>query len=148
VYPLPDPGGGLGVHFTLDLAGAGRFGPDTEPLPPETSPDDVDYSVDPGKAAVFEAAVRRYWPDLPEGSLVPGYAGVRTKVLDPGSGKNSNESSPSRGSSMGEADFLVWGSEGHGTNGMVHMLGIESPGLTASLALAEDAAGKALGQMG
>ena len=141
VYPLPDPRGGLGVHFTLDLAGAGKFGPDTEPLPPETSPDDVDLSVDPGKAAAFEAAVRRYWPGLPEGALDPGYAGIRTKVfkgLAPGN-------DPGNGSSR-EADFLVWGPEGHGARGIVHMLGIESPGLTASLALAEDAADKALGQ--
>jgi L-2-hydroxyglutarate oxidase LhgO len=118
VYPVPEPGG-LGVHVTLDLGGRARFGPDVEWV------DRIDYSVDPRRAERFYAAIRRYWPGLPEGALEPGYAGIRPKI-----------------SGRGEppADFVVQGPREHGVAGLVHMYGIESPGLTASLALADDVA--------
>jgi L-2-hydroxyglutarate oxidase LhgO len=118
VYPVPEPGG-LGVHVTLDLAGRARFGPDVEWV------DAIDYRVDPARAARFYAAIRRYWPGLPDGALAPGYAGIRPKI-----------------SGRGEppADFVVQGPRAHGVPGLVHLFGIESPGLTASLALADDVA--------
>jgi len=118
VYPVPEPGG-LGVHVTLDLAGRARFGPDVEWI------DAIDYRVDPARAERFYAAIRRYWPGLPDGALAPGYAGVRPKI-----------------SARGEpaADFVVQGPSAHGVPGLVHLFGIESPGLTASLALADDVA--------
>ncbi len=115
IYPAPVPGG-LGVHLTIDLGGQARFGPDVEWV------DRVDYDVDPRRADVFYAAVRRYWPDLPDGALLPGYAGVRPKISGPGE--------PAQ-------DFLVQGPRAHGVAGLVNLFGIESPGLTASLALAE-----------
>jgi len=116
VYPVPEPGG-LGVHLTLDLAGRARFGPDVEWT------DRIDYAVDPLRAERFYAAIRRYWPALPDGALVPDYAGVRAKIVGPGE--------PA-------ADFVVEGPAAHGIEGLVHLYGIESPGLTASLALADD----------
>ncbi|KAL6781841.1 hypothetical protein ACKKBF_B09645 [Auxenochlorella protothecoides x Auxenochlorella symbiontica] len=119
VYPVPC-GGGLGVHLTLDLAGGARFGPDTCWLPPGTDPDALDYGVDPGLLPAFQAAVRAYWPGLPDGALQPGYAGVRPKVAG-------------RGQPAG--DFLVCGPEATGAPGVAALYGIESPGLTASLAL-------------
>jgi L-2-hydroxyglutarate oxidase LhgO len=122
VYPVPEPGG-LGVHVTLDLAGQARFGPDVEWV------DNITYDVDPQRAERFYAAIRRYWPGLPEGALAPGYAGIRPKTAGPG------EPAP---------DFQVQGPAVHGLPGLVHLFGIESPGLTASLALA-DAAVKELG---
>ncbi|KAF0111754.1 MAG: oxidoreductase [Rhodospirillaceae bacterium] len=115
VYPLPEPEA-LGIHFTRDLAGRGRFGPDVEWI--ET----VDYSVDPMRGARFQAEVRRYWPDLPEGALTPGYAGIRPKIHGPG------EPPP---------DFVLQGPEAHGIRGLINLFGIESPGLTACLALAD-----------
>jgi L-2-hydroxyglutarate oxidase LhgO len=114
IYPVPEPGG-LGVHITLDLAGQARFGPDVEWV------ERIDYAVDPRRAERFYAAIRRYWPGLPEGALAPGYAGIRPKTAGPG------EPAP---------DFLVQGPAAHGVPGLVHLFGIESPGLTASLALA------------
>ena len=122
VYPVPEPGG-LGVHVTLDLGGNARFGPDVEWI------EDIDYSVDPRRADGFYAAIRRYWPDLPDGALTPDYAGIRPKISGPGE--------PA-------ADFVVQGPDDHGVPGLVHLFGIESPGLTASLPLA-DAALAALG---
>jgi len=115
VYPVPQPGG-LGVHLTLDLGGQARFGPDVEWV--ET----IDYDLDPRRADAFYAAVRRYWPDLPDGALLPGYTGIRPKLVGPGA--------PA-------ADFLVQGPAAHGVPGLVNLYGIESPGLTAALALAE-----------
>ncbi len=114
VYPVPE-GAGLGVHLTLDLAGAARFGPDVEWV------DQLDYRVDPGRADGFYREIRRYWPGLPDGALAPAYAGIRPKLHGPGE--------PA-------ADFLVHGPEQHGVAGLVNLLGIESPGLTSSLAIA------------
>lgn len=119
IYPAPAPGG-LGVHLTFDLAGAIRFGPDVEWLDDE-DPDAIDYTVDPRRAASFERSVRGFWPGLPMGALRPDYAGVRPKLYGP-------EEPP--------ADFRVDGPECHGVPGLVNLLGIESPGLTSSLALA------------
>jgi len=118
VYPVPEPGG-LGVHVTLDLAGQARFGPDVEWV------DAIDYRVDPKRAERFYAAIRRYWPGLPDGALAPGYAGIRPKIAGPGE--------PA-------ADFMIQGPREHGVPGLVNLFGIESPGLTASLALADDVA--------
>ncbi|RZT97690.1 NAD(P)/FAD-dependent oxidoreductase [Rivibacter subsaxonicus] len=121
IYPLPEPGG-LGVHLTLDLGGRARFGPDVEWI--ERGPDGgFDYRVDPARAPAFEAAVRRWWPGLPAGVLQPDYSGVRPKLVGPG------EPAP---------DFRIDGPAAHGWPGLVHLLGIESPGLTASLALADE----------
>jgi L-2-hydroxyglutarate oxidase LhgO len=116
IYPVPVPGG-LGVHITLDLAGQARFGPDLEWIP------SIDYSVDPARGEVFYAAVRSYWPGLRDGSLQPGYAGIRPKI--------SGRGEPA-------ADFVVQGPETHGVPGLVNLYGIESPGLTASLPLADE----------
>ncbi len=114
IYPVPEPGG-LGVHVTLDLAGQARFGPDVEWV------ERINYDVDPRRAERFYAAIRRYWPGLPDNSLSPGYAGIRPKTAGPG------EPAP---------DFEIQGPRKHGVPGLVHLYGIESPGLTASLALA------------
>jgi len=114
VYPVPEPGG-LGVHVTLDMAGQARFGPDVEWI------DRIDYHVDPKRSERFYAAIRKYWPALPDGALSPGYAGIRPKTAGP------KEPAP---------DFEVQGPSVHGVPGLVHLFGIESPGLTASLALA------------
>ncbi len=122
VYPVPEPGG-LGVHVTLDLAGQARFGPDVEWV--ERIGREADYSVDPKRADRFYAAIRRYWPALPDGALAPGYAGIRPKISGP--------EEPA-------ADFVIQGPDAHGVPGLVNLYGIESPGLTASLALADDVA--------
>jgi L-2-hydroxyglutarate oxidase LhgO len=115
VYPVPEPGG-LGVHVTLDLGGRARFGPDVEWV------DRIDYTVDPRRSEAFYAAIRRYWPRLPDGALEPGYAGIRPKIA---------------GKDAPAADFLVQGPRTHGVPGLVNLFGIESPGLTASLPLAD-----------
>lgn len=114
VYPVPEPGG-LGVHLTLDLAGQARFGPDVEWV------ERISYEVDARRAERFYAAIRRYWPALPEGALLPGYCGIRPKTAGRG------EAAP---------DFQVQGRREHGVPGLVQLFGIESPGLTASLAVA------------
>ena len=116
VYPVPPPGG-LGVHLTLDLAGQARFGPDVEWI------SEVDYSVDPGRGDSFYAAIRTYWPGLPSRALQPGYAGVRPKITGP--------KEPA-------LDFVVQGPETHGVPGLINLYGIESPGLTASMPLADE----------
>jgi L-2-hydroxyglutarate oxidase LhgO len=121
VYPLPQDAW-LGVHLTLDLAGQARFGPDVEWLP-DGQAEPLDYRVDPGRAAGFYADVRRYWPGLPDGALQPAYSGVRPKIHARG------EPAP---------DFVVQGPAEHGLAGLVNLFGIESPGLTSSLALAEE----------
>jgi len=117
IYPVPVPGG-LGVHITLDLAGQARFGPDVEWI------GEIDYSVDPRRADSFYDAVRRYWPGLRDGALQPGYAGIRPKISGP------NEPA---------ADYLVQGPAANNVPGLVNMYGIESPGLTSSLPLADEA---------
>jgi L-2-hydroxyglutarate oxidase LhgO len=116
VYPVP-PRGGLGVHITLDFAGQARFGPDVEWI------SEIDYTVDPARGDAFYGAVRSYWPDLPDGALQPGYAGIRPKISGP--------TEPA-------ADFVVQGPATHGVPGLVNLYGIESPGLTASLPLADE----------
>jgi L-2-hydroxyglutarate oxidase LhgO len=116
IYPTPIDGG-LGVHVTLDLAGRMRFGPDVEWIAEEN------YAVDPRRAESFYARIRTYWPALPEGSLVPDYSGIRPKLTGPGE--------PA-------ADFMIAGPQAHGMPRLVNLFGIESPGLTASLSLAED----------
>ena len=120
VYPLPEPGG-LGVHLTLDLGGQARFGPDVEWV--ETP----DYAVDPARADGFYAEVRRYWPELPDHALAPAYAGVRPKLSGPGEPP---------------ADFRIDGTSEHGIGGLVNLFGIESPGLTACLAIADEVAAR------
>jgi L-2-hydroxyglutarate oxidase LhgO len=128
VYPVPVDGG-LGVHLTLDLAGQARFGPDVEWLgDPATTPSGggVDYAVDPARAESFYDSVRAYWPGLPDGALVPAYSGVRPKLSGPGQ--------PQR-------DFLLQGPESHGIPGLVNLFGIESPGLTSCLAIADAVVG-------
>ncbi len=115
IYPVPVPGG-LGVHLTVDLGGQARFGPDVEWL------DSIDYTVDPARADSFYAAVRTYWPGLKDGALQPGYAGIRPKTVPKGA--------PGQ-------DFVVQGPQTHGVPGLINLFGIESPGLTASLAIAE-----------
>src|ERR1700677_883715 len=114
IYPMPTPGG-LGVHLTLDLAGQARFGPDVEWA------DAIDYDVDPRRSESCYAAIRTYWPGLPDGALQPAYAGIRPKIARPG------------GSST---DFLIQTEDEHGVRGLINLFGIESPGLTASLAIA------------
>ena len=116
------------MHLTLDLAGRARFGPDVEWLAEGTCA--IDYAVDPARAEGFYAAIRRYWPDLPDGALAPDYAGVRPKLSGPGA--------PA-------ADFLIQGPEQHGIPGLVNLFGIEFPGLTACLAIA-DCVAEALGE--
>ena len=120
-YPVPEAAG-LGVHLTLDLAGQARFGPDVEWISP-ASPADIDYRVDPARGDVFYAEIRRYWPDLREGALQPAYSGVRPKLQAPGEGAR---------------DFVVQGAVQHGVAGLVNLFGIESPGLTSCLSLADE----------
>ncbi|OYV00659.1 MAG: FAD-dependent oxidoreductase, partial [Burkholderiales bacterium PBB5] len=116
VYPAPGQSSHLGVHLTLDLGGQARFGPSFAWV------DTLDYTVDAAQAQAFYAEVRRYWPALPDGALQPGYAGIRPKISGPGE--------PA-------ADFRLDGPAQHGMPGLVNLFGIESPGLTASLAIAE-----------
>ena len=116
IYPVPEAAG-LGVHLTLDLGGQAKFGPDVQWV---NAPDDL--VVDPARGDVFYAEVRKYWPQLADGALVAGYAGIRPKVSGPGE--------PA-------ADFLIQGPADHGVQGLVNLFGIESPGLTSSLAIAD-----------
>ncbi len=115
IYPVPVDGG-LGVHLTLDLGGAARFGPDVEWV------GTIDYSVDPQRGQAFYSAIRRYWPALPDDALVPSYAGIRPKTTG-------------RGAPAG--DFELLGPDDHGVSGIIHLFGIESPGLTSCLALGD-----------
>jgi L-2-hydroxyglutarate oxidase LhgO len=120
IYPAPEPDkhlAGLGVHLTIDLGGQAKFGPDVQ-----WTDDPADLLVDPARREAFYAEVRRYWPALPDGALLPGYAGMRPKISGP------NEAA---------ADFLIQGPDAHGVPGLVNLFGIESPGLTSALAIAE-----------
>ena len=116
IYPVPIEGG-LGIHSILDLAGRMRFGPDVEWLERE------DYAVDPMRAAAFYARIRSYWPGLPDNALLPDYSGIRPKLSGPG---------------VPQQDFMIDGPLQHGLPGLVNLFGIESPGLTASLSLADE----------
>jgi L-2-hydroxyglutarate oxidase LhgO len=111
--------GSLGIHVTLDLAGRMRFGPDVEWIEQEN------YAVDPARASAFYARIRDYWPGLPDGSLVPDYAGIRPKLT--GRGEPA-------------ADFMIDAPADHGRPRLVHLFGIESPGLTSAISLAEEVA--------
>ena len=116
VYPMPELAG-IGIHVTLDMGGQVRFGPDVEWI------EAIDYDVDPKRAEPFYAAIRRYWPGLADGALIPAYAGIRPKLQAPGG--------PA-------ADFMIQGPAAHGIPGLVNLYGIESPGLTSSLAIADE----------
>jgi len=116
IYPVPDEAG-LGVHLTLDLEGQARFGPDVEWV------DQIDYAVDPSRIYNFYTAIREYWPNLPEGSLSAAYSGIRPKLNGP--------ENP-------QSDFVISGPETHNVQGLINLFGIESPGITASMALAEE----------
>ncbi len=118
IYPVPEAAG-LGVHLTIDLGGQTRFGPDVEWI------DDIDYIVDPARSTLFYAEIRKYWPALPDGALQPGYSGIRPKIQAP--------HEPAR-------DFVIHGPETHGVKGLVNLYGIESPGLTSALAIADHVA--------
>jgi L-2-hydroxyglutarate oxidase LhgO len=118
IYPLPVLGSS-GLHASCDLSGRMRFGPDVEWV------DHIDYRVDPGRLPLFENSIRRYWPDLPSGALHPDFAGIRPKLA--------------RGSPH-DTDFLIHGPLDHGVPGLINLYGIESPGLTSSLALADEVA--------
>jgi L-2-hydroxyglutarate oxidase LhgO len=115
VYPLA-VAGGLGIHLTLDLGGQARFGPDVLWV------DGVDYAFDESRAPSFYRAIRRYWPALPDGALAPGYTGIRPKLGPAGTAAQ---------------DFVIQGPDAHGVQGLVNLYGIESPGLTSCLALAD-----------
>jgi L-2-hydroxyglutarate oxidase LhgO len=120
VYPAPEPAqhlAGLGVHLTIDLGGQAKFGPDVQ-----WTDDPMDLVVDPARGGAFYAEVRKYWPELPDGALLPGYAGMRPKISGP--------DEPA-------ADFRIDGPAVHGLTGLVNLFGIESPGLTSCLAIAE-----------
>ncbi|MEM8920619.1 MAG: NAD(P)/FAD-dependent oxidoreductase [Pseudomonadota bacterium] len=123
VYPMPGAAS-LGLHYTLDLGGRGRFGPDVEWLADDAGPP-FDYRVDTKRAEVFYEAIRRYWSDLPDGALAADYAGVRPKLVKPGAPPG---------------DFVISGPADHGLSGLVHLIGIESPGLTSSLAIGDKVA--------
>lgn len=122
IYPVPEPGG-LGVHVTVDLGGQHRFGPDVQ-----WTDDPHDLAVDPARAEAFYDRIRTYWPGLPDGALEPDYAGMRPKLSGPGEAA---------------ADFRIDGPEAHGVDGLIALYGIESPGLTSSMALAERVAAMA-----
>ncbi|WP_421865221.1 NAD(P)/FAD-dependent oxidoreductase [Parvibaculum sp.] len=124
IYPVPEAAG-LGVHLTLDMGGSARFGPDVEWIEVAEG-SEPDYAVKPERGERFYAAVRRYWPELKDGALMPAYSGVRPKVNGP---------------DEAAADFMISGPGEHGVPGLVNLFGIESPGLTASLAIAEMVAG-------
>ena len=115
IYPVPEPGG-LGVHLTLDLGGQARFGPDVEWI------EEINYDVDPKRGNQFYGAIRKYWPGLPENALQPAYSGIRPKIV---------------GQGEPDADFCIQGPVEHGVPGLINLFGLESPGLTSCLAIAD-----------
>src|SRR5437588_367457 len=121
IYPVPEPGG-LGVHLTLDMAGQARFGPDVEWV------ESIDYAVDPARAERFYPAIRRYWPTPPAGALLPSSSSIRPKIVTP---------------ELDNRDLLIQGPRDHGVTGLINLFGIESPGLTSSLAIADHVGGLA-----
>ena len=121
IYPVPEQAG-LGVHLTLDLNGRAKFGPDVEHID-STDEQTIDYAVDPSRVGHFENQIRQYWPGLSSGSLTPDYSGVRPKIKMNG---------------IVGADFRIDTPEQHGMAGLINLFGIESPGLTASLAIAQE----------
>ena len=121
IYPLPEDSG-LGVHVTPDLGGQAKFGPDVEWLAPDAP---LDFKVDPGRVDAFIDVIRRYWPGLPDDALAPAYAGIRPKLS---------------GRGEAAADFMIAGPDDHGVAGLINLFGIDSPGLTSSLAIAEHVA--------
>ena len=125
IYPVPVPGG-LGIHLTFDLGSQARFGPDVECV------EGIDYAVDPARADAFYAAIRRYWPGLPDGALAPAYAGIRPRTKAPGEPAG---------------DFVIQGPSATGHRGYVALYGIDSPGLTASLAIGDYVADLAPGSL-
>jgi len=127
VYPVPEKAG-LGVHATLDLGNQCRFGPDVEWINADVKHShDIDLTVDPGRAIIFYESIRRYWPFLLDGSLAPDYSGIRPKRFHPDVSVSSSA----------DQDFLIEGPKEHGINGFVNLIGIESPGLTSCMAIAE-----------
>jgi L-2-hydroxyglutarate oxidase LhgO len=135
VYPVPDPATGtLGIHATIDMQGNVRFGPDAVWTSPEGGERDegrkCNLHVDASRVHIFESSIRRYYPTLPPNSLVPDYAGIRPKMVGPGQphadrwGRNLH-------------DFMIDGPRSHGLEGLVNIYGIESPGLTSSMGIAE-----------
>ncbi|HEX7888552.1 MAG TPA: NAD(P)/FAD-dependent oxidoreductase [Ramlibacter sp.] len=130
IYPAPGDAH-LGTHLTLDLGGQAKFGPDIEWLDVR-APEEIDYRVDPARAEGFYAEVRRYWPGLPDGALAPSYSGVRPKIHAP------HEKAP---------DFRIDGPALHGVAGLVNLFGIESPGLTSAMAIAEDVTAAMVGEL-
>lgn len=121
IYPVPVPGG-LGTHLTIDLGGQTRFGPDVEWV------DSIHYEVDPHRGDGFYASIRRWWPDLKDGALQPGYSGIRPKIVPP---------------AVAVQDFVIQDRATHGIPGLINLFGIESPGLTAALSLADEVAARA-----
>lgn len=115
IYPMPSTSG-LGIHLTLDLGGQAKFGPDTEWI------EEIDYHLDESRAKLFFSAIRQYWPELKENCLLPGYTGIRPKIVGP--------HTPA-------ADFMISGPTHHGIPNLINLFGIESPGLTSCLAIAE-----------
>ena len=115
IYPVP-VAGGLGTHLTLDLGGQAKFGPDVQWV------DGLEYEVDPTRGEGFYASIRRWWPELPDGSLAPGYSGIRPKIVPP---------------EVAKQDFLIQGPRVHGHRCLINLFGIESPGLTSSLAIGD-----------
>jgi L-2-hydroxyglutarate oxidase LhgO len=129
IYPLPDQRGGLGVHATIDMLGQVKFGPDVEWLSIDSDPDFVDYTPNPDRVNAFYAAIRAYYPSLPEQSLQADYAGVRPKLSHPSIDASEN--------ALLFHDFQISTEKDHGVSGLVHLFGMESPGLTSAMAIAE-----------
>jgi L-2-hydroxyglutarate oxidase LhgO len=143
IYPLPNELGGLGVHATIDVAGQVKFGPDVEWLHPDTRPYSIDWAPNDSRADSFYSSIRSYWPDLKDGALVPDFSGVRPKLHHPAllveQQGNTKRSLPFQ-------DFDIAGPSVHGVPGLVHLFGMESPGLTSAMAIAEHIAKRVLSE--